>query len=299
MDSEEEIKMNEINSKQEKIRRGYLNEGFLFFHLKDKHTDEFQLHYHDFNKILIFLSGDVTYLIEGKFYKLKPWDLIFVSHNEVHKPIINPDKSYERIIIWINSDFLNEDVHEESDLLNCFQLASKEKMNLLRLNTEDNNIIRQLLNALEEATKDNTFGNYTLKKSLFLQMMVYLNRLFIGADINKIAMDIEYDERIATVLQYINNNLDKDLSISLLSAKVFLNKYYLMHLFKDQTGYTMHNYIIKKRLIKAVALIKQGDQLGQICDESGFSDYSSFVRAFKKEFGMSPKNYYKDFVKNS
>ncbi|WP_105617481.1 AraC family transcriptional regulator [Vallitalea okinawensis] len=289
--------MHEIESRDDNIRRGYLNEGFLFFHLKDKHTDEFQLHYHDFNKILVFLSGDVTYLIEGKFYKLKPWDIVFVSNNEVHKPIINPDKSYERIIIWINSDYLHEDKNEASNLLDCFQLAAKDKMNLLRLGTEDNTIIRQLLCALEEATKDSAFGSYTLKKSLFLQTMVYLNRLYIGADINNVKMDIKYDQRIASVLEYINHNLDNDLSIDVLASQAFLNKYYLMHLFKDQTGYTIHHYIVKKRLIQAVNLIKQGHAFGYVCDSSGFRDYSSFVRAFKKEFGMSPKNYYKAFLK--
>lgn len=70
-------------------KSGYLNNDFQLFHLKDKKNQEFEFHYHDFNKIIIFLSGKVTYLIEGKAYNLKPWDILLVNNHDVHKPIID------------------------------------------------------------------------------------------------------------------------------------------------------------------------------------------------------------------
>jgi quercetin dioxygenase-like cupin family protein len=68
------------NGYSDKVKRGYLNEDFHFFRLKDQKKNEFEYHYHDFNKIIIFLSGEVTYLIEGKSYILKPWDILLVGH---------------------------------------------------------------------------------------------------------------------------------------------------------------------------------------------------------------------------
>ena len=68
----------------EKVKRGYLNEDFHFFNLKDQKRNEFEFHYHDFNKIIIFISGEVTYIIEGKSYKLKPWDILLVGKNDLH-----------------------------------------------------------------------------------------------------------------------------------------------------------------------------------------------------------------------
>lgn len=276
-----------------KIKRGYLNEDFLFFNLKDQKKNEIEFHYHDFNKIIIFISGEVTYIIEGKSYKLKPWDILLVGKNDLHLPIISPTAPYERMILWLNPLFLEEHNKNNCDLLSCFQLAYERKLNLIRVNKNQINLLKQNLDDLEDSIHDRAFGSSILRNALFLQFMVKINRLFLGTDINKNIDDIKYDPRIEHILNFINSSLDKDLSIDILSKKVYLNKYYLMHLFKEETGYTLYNYIQKKRLLKASDLIKSGIAAGEVCSLCGFGDYSSFVRAFKKEFQLSPKQYYK------
>lgn len=282
---------NILNSK-----RGYLNEDFKFFHLKDQKNMQFEFHYHDFNKIVIFISGNVTYLIEGKAYKLKPWDILFVSNNEIHKTLIDDSETYERIVIWINSNFLKEYSNDECNLLDCFELAIKQKFNLLRLNEEMLVTIKYILFQIEDAYKSREFGNGVLRNSLFLQLMVYLNRLFLGMENIREGNDIQYDKNIGAILDYINENLNQDLSIEFLSTKFYMSKYYLMHKFKKQTGYSLHNYILQKRLIHSNILIKKGKPITEVYIECGFGDYSNFLRSFKKMFGLSPKKYYKDFI---
>jgi AraC-like DNA-binding protein/quercetin dioxygenase-like cupin family protein len=274
------------------IRRGYLNENFKYFHLRDKKDMEFEFHYHDFNKIIIFISGTVTYLIEGKAYKLKPWDIIFVTSNDIHKVIVDAYEPYERIVIWINSKFL-ELHNNDCNLLSCFELSSKKRRNLLRLNLETLKGIKPTLFFLENAIKDKGFGSEVLSNTFLLQLMVYLNRLFLGSNMDILENDIDYDERIGNILDYINSNLHEELSIDNIALKFYISKYYLMHKFKAQTGYTVHNYVQQKRLIKAAALIKKGNQISSVYLECGFGDYSNFERAFKREFGLSPKKYYK------
>lgn len=275
------------------IKRGYLKEDFIFFHLKEKKQIEFEFHYHDFNKIVIFISGKVTYLIEGKAYDLKPWDILFVSSNEVHKPLIDPEETYERIVIWINSKFLEKHNAKGNNLMTCFELASSQKCSLLRLSPELLISIKNTMSQLEAAYKDNEFGNYVLKNALFLQVMVYLNRLALKSENNSRNSDIKYDENIDNILNYINTNLNSDLSLDKLSDKFYMSKYYLMHKFKKYTGYTIYNYIMQKRIIMANNLIKNGKPITEACFECGFGDYSSFLKAFKKIFGTSPKQYYK------
>lgn len=126
--------------------------------------------------------------------------------------------------------------------------------------------------------------------------MVKINRLFFGVDIKKKLDDIKFDTRIESILDYINNNLDSDLSIDSISNMFFLNKYYLMHLFKKETGFTLYSYIQKKRVIKATDYLKSGLQAGEVCSLCGFGDYSSFVRTFKKEYKLSPMQYYKEYT---
>lgn len=277
-------------------KRGYLNEDFLFFKLRDQKKNEFEFHYHDFNKIIIFLSGEVTYVIEGKSYVLKPWDILLVGKNDIHQPIINSSVPYERIILWLNPYYLDAHKRNDCDLQSCFLLATERKMNMIRLNKRDIPSLKQTLDDLEDAIKDESFGYEILKNSLFIQLIVKINRLFFGMDLNKKLEDVYYDARIESILSYINNNLENDLSIDLLSNKFYLNKYYLMHLFKKETGYTIYNYIQKKRVIKASDYLKSGMQAGEVCSLCGFGDYSSFVRTFKKEFKLSPKQYYKAYI---
>ncbi len=275
------------------IKRGYLKKDFEFFHLKDMKNLKFEAHYHDFNKIIVFISGNVTYLIEGKAYKLRPWDILFVSSNEIHKPIIDSSEIYERIIIWLNPIFLTKHNNKECNLLTCFELASSQKHNLMRLDQSQILNIKPALSQLNDACKSKEFGSGILKNSLLLQLMVFLNRLFLGAENIKDQSDIEYDKSIGDILSYINDNLDEDLSIDYISTKFFVSKYYLMHKFKKQTGYTIHNYILQKRLIMANSLIKKGESVNEVYLRCGFGDYSNFIRAFKKMFGLPPKKYYK------
>lgn len=276
----------------ERIKKGYLNEDFLFFNLKDQRENKFQPHYHDFNKIIIFISGQASYVIEGKSYKLKPWDILLVGSGDLHLPIISSSTPYHRIVLWLNPLFLEGHNKDNSDLLNCFTLASKRHLNLIRSKPGQITMLKQVLSALEEEMANKSFGNAILKNALFIQLIVIINRLFLGMDISQKIEDITYDGRIEAILDFVNENLDKDLSIDLISKTFYLSRYYLMHSFKKETGYTLYSYIQKKKLIKASNLIKSGIAAGEVCSLCGFGDYSSFVRAFKKEFKLSPRQYY-------
>lgn len=278
--------MKDINNKI-----GYLNDNFKIFHIRDKKDIKFQYHHHDFSKIVILIDGDLTYYIEGKAYILKPWDILFINKNEIHKPVINPNKYYERIVIWLNPDFMAKYAQGNNDLLKCFEVAIKNNYNLLRLNMKSIEIIKNIIQDIQSCDNSNEFGSEILKESLFVQLMVLMNRLFLNSDKNRDLEDIQYDKTIEGVLNYINSNLENDLSIDTIASKFFISKYYLMRKFKSQIGSSIHNYIIQKRLILAKSLISEGLTMSNVCSKCGFNDYSSFVRAFKKVYGVSPSNY--------
>lgn len=271
------------------LKRGYLKSDFAFFHLKDMKSMHFEYHYHDFNKIIFFISGRITYFIEGKAYGLKPWDILFVSSSEVHKCVMDPSVTYERIVIWINPGFL-ENHSEECSLFTCFDHAGERNKNLLRLENAALDDVKMLLSRLEDACGSGGFGRTILKNSIFMHLLVLLTRELLGKSGAKDIHSLVPDESIQNVLNYINGNIRGDLSIGALADRFYLNRYHLMHKFKQQTGYSVHSYILQKRLMKADALIRSGIPAGQACEESGFNDYSSFVRAFKKMFGLPPRS---------
>ena len=278
--------MKDINNKV-----GYLNDNFKIFHIRDKKDIKFEYHHHDFSKIVILSDGDLTYYIEGKSYILKPWDILFVNKNEIHKPVVNPNKYYERIVIWLNPDFMAKYAQGNNNLLKCFEVAIKNNYNLLRLNMKSIDIIKNLIQDIQNCNNSNEFGSEILKESLFVQLMVLMNRLFLNSDKNRDIEDIQYDKTIEGVLNYINSNLENDLSIDTIASEFFISKYYLMRKFKNQIGSSIHNYVVQKRLILARSLISDGLSMSSVCSRCGFNDYSSFVRAFKKVYGVSPSNY--------
>lgn len=281
--------MNDISQKKKEKQTGYLHQNFRLFHLKDKKNQEFEFHYHDFNKIIIFLSGNVTYLVEGKAYDLKPWDILLVNNHDIHKPVIDPNVTYERVVIWLQQDFIRAQKDRSCDLSQCFTTANEKRFNLIRLNHQLQADIQTILSQLESSLASSEFGHEALSQAYFLQFMVYLNRVFIPETCQPDNSISRYDRQIADILTYINLHLAEDLSNEALSEKFYVSKYYLMHKFKEHTGYTLHAYVQQKRLLHAKDLMIEGVPILKAASMCGFSDYSTFLRAFRKFYGISPK----------
>lgn len=263
--------------------RGYLKEKFRVFSIKDQRDESFDFHYHAFDKIVLFVSGNVTYIVEGKEYALKPYDILLVRHGDIHKPVISPNQVYERIIIWLDSGYLKEN----GSLSDCFDLAAQKGLCLLRAQSAVRSRIFLLAKELS-AERDDSFGSELMRQSLLFQLMVLVNRVSAedGGEV-----DFVSDEMVDSVLSYINKNLFKELSVDKISSEFYISRYHLMHRFKAATGKTVLAYIRSKRLLHAAFLLGKENSAKKVCFAVGFRDYSVFLKAFKKEFGVSPTEY--------
>lgn len=250
--------MEDISQISNEMQTGYLHQNFRLFHLKDKKNQEFEFHYHDFNKIIIFLSGNVTYLVEGKAYDLKPWDILLINHHDIHKPVIDPETTYERVVLWLQPDYIKAQADHACDLTQCFTATTEKSFNLIRLNPTLQTEIQTLLQQLESSLESREFGHELLSHSYFLQFMVYLNRVFLPETYQLDASASRYDQQITEILTYINTHLGEDLSNESLADRFYVSKYYLMHKFKETTGYTLHSYVQQKRLLHSADLMRGG-----------------------------------------
>ncbi len=276
-------------------RQYMLSDNFEFFHNKDYAPLEVEYHKHDFFEIYFFISGEVTYLIEGKSYTLKPWDIILINNKELHKPIINQGSAYERIVIWVNPNFISKISTSDSDLNMCFESTLKNKSNLLRPGTEVLNIIKIILGKLSRILFTDSFGSEILKELYLTELIVFLNKAYINTDIVDIGDDVTYDSKISEIIRYINQNLSADLSLDILSSKFYSSKYHLLREFKKHTGYTLHEYITLKRLLTAKEMLRSGMNISDVCIKCGYNNYSNFIRSFSKTFNVSPKKYANKF----
>jgi len=271
-------------------RRGYLNEDYRLFHLRDSRALELDYHYHEFDKLVLQLGGRVTYHIEGKRYPLQPMDVLLVSRGVIHLPVIDPGPVYERMVLWINRDFLSRFRGSGADLADCFSLAAERGFHLFRPRGEARERYRALFERIEAAGAEDAFGAALLAETCVLQLLIDLNRDFPGAA-GTADVAYRFDPKMEEVTQYIRDHLEDDLTIDRLAGTFFLSRFYLMHRFKDVYGCTVHQYIRQKRLQKAAEQIRRGGPVLKAAEEAGFRDYSVFLRAFRGVYGRSPREW--------
>lgn len=270
---------------------------FEFFHYSDNHDINVEYHNHDFYEILFFISGKVKYIIEGKTYSLKPNDILLTNNKELHKPVVEHGANYERIVIWIDPDFVKSIETNETTLTLCFEDSSKNHYNLLRPNIDLFHHIKKIYKKLEKAYNSNDYGDTLLRKIYITELLIYLNKAYFNTS-KEIEIDIKHNSKISDVVHYINENLCEDLSLDTLSQKFYISKYHLSRQFKKHVGFTIHQYISKKRLIVTKIHLHDGSSIDSAYIDSGFNNYPNFLKAFKDEFGFSPKKYIKSLNEN-
>ena len=131
------------------------------------------------------------------------------------------------------------------------------------------------------------FGAALLCQTLLLQFLIHLTKDTASHQLRYVTM-ANCDEKIVSILKYLNLHLTQRLSIDSLASQFYMSKYYMMRKFKAETGYTIHAYLNEKRLLLAKEQIAAGKNPREIWEKCGFGDYSTFFRAYKKQFGVSP-----------
>lgn len=270
-------------------KTGYLHKNYKLFHLKDSISREFAYHYHDFDKIICFLGGKADYMIEGKKYALEPYDFVLINRNEIHKPTVDFSVPYERMILYIEHGFLEKYRTKEYDLTDCFCKTFEEKSNIVRFPAVVTGQLYEILQRMEWAETEHVYAGELYGELLFLEFMVGLNG---ACQENEYAYHhtAKYNKKVIDMIGYIKENLGEDLSIDRLAEYFYMSKYHMMRQFKEETGYSIHQYISEKRILAAKNLIFNGMAATTAAMECGFKDYSTFARAYKKRTGSMPSD---------
>ena len=262
------------------------SDTFEVFHYKEPRKGGVEVHHHDFYEIYLLLGGQVEYWVDGSLYKLDPGDIFLISPMELHRPMVSPKSQYERIVLWVNKDFLEGFTEEGMDLAGCFHTG----FNMIRpADTKYASIAARLLELVREDSGREA-GNRLAARGIFLQFMVELNRI-AAANPMRQPRRKQGSGLIGKVLSYINEHSNEPLSLDELAGHFYVSKYYLSHEFSRETGVSVYRYIMLKRLLAAKQLLSGGMPAGEACYKCGFKDYAGFYRAFKAEYGISPKTF--------
>lgn len=275
--------------KMEYEKRGYLKEDFKIFYLEDIAPAEIEYHYHDFDKILVFFKGEITYTIEGKAYVPLPGDIILVPQGDTHKVESEKNAIYSRLVIYLSPGYLSSVTESDKNLRRCFLHVKECYSNVVRLNEKKENRLILLANQMKHAVRQNErfgFDNLWLQTCL-LQFLILLDRKMEDESVYFVNTS-QCDKKIVEIIRYLNYHLTEEISIDSLAECFFISKYHMMRRFKEETGYTIGNYVNQKRLLYARELLKQGEPVTKVYLDSGFKDHSTFVRAYKQMFHEVP-----------
>ncbi len=272
------------------IRQSMQDKRFEVFHYRDKTRENIGVHHHDFYEIYFFLGGRVNFCVEGKTYQLEPGDLLLISPQELHQAQIDSDTVYERIVLWIDRNYLTGLCSNEIDLTACFDRTSPSHTNLLRPDKIRRAALRDLLEKLNTECYSEHLGSSAYAQGLLLQFMVEVNRLAGNNPGQQPAK--EEPDLVSQILAYIGSHYQQNITLEQLAAEFFVSKYYLSHEFRRRVGTSVYRYIIFRRLMQAREMMASGLSPGVVYQSCGFGDYANFYRAFKSEYGISPKEYY-------
>ncbi len=271
-------------------RQYMLSKDFELYYYEDRSLPKVDLHSHDYYEFYFFLEGDVQIQVGNEVFPVRYGDIMLIPPHLSHCTIIQSHaKPYRRFVFWISQDYCNHLLQSSPDYAYIMQYVETEKKYIFHTDQIAFNAIQSKILRLLEEMRAEKFGRDAQISICINDLVLALNRVVYEQTTPKYK-NPEY-LLYQQLEEYIEDHLEENLSLDELAKKFFVSKYHIAHVFKDNIGLSVHQFITKKRLKLCQEAISGNMSITEAYHKFGFGDYSSFYRAFKKEYGISPKDY--------
>lgn len=251
--------------------------------------DEVQLHSHIFYEMLYIRGGNVQYLLGSRRYRLQRGDVVLVPPGDSHRPLfLEPlTEPYRRYVLWISPEFVELVCASWPELADGLSAAGV-------LRTAGTSWEAPLREDFRRGCVEAARGAVGWQASVCgntLQLLVHMKRA--AADLRGSLPTAEKRELLDEVLAYIEDNLAEKITLEGTARRFLVSTSTISQLFRNKLGVSFYRCVTQRRLIAAKIRILDGEPLESLCSQVGFGDYSTFYRAFRQEYGISPRQFRK------
>ncbi len=290
------------NQMQEYLRQLGIDTENLYQELEmdspyaDTHMDtsysnaNMQFHSHAFYELICcHNSCGAEYLVGSERYKLQKGDIIFVPPDISHRAMLpeHPYEPYKRDVLWVSHEFMAFVERMNPDIPPEF---FRQPILYRTVGTRWEYICDLFHTGVAEADQQNPGWEMVV---LANSLMILSHLLRASKDMTAKPLRAEKPELLDQLLAYVELHLAEKITLSEIARHFFVSESTITQTFRKKMGVSFYRCVTQRRLIAAKILIEKGIPLDSVAEQVGFSDYSSFFRAFKQEYGISPRQFRK------